>query len=359
MYFYLKDLTPTQQIGALFVLVFGLLLCASITSFALSIREFTDEAKAEQRKRTLHSLDGILRSSWVVVLVFWLGWVMGNTVALGLFACISFLALREFLTLSPIRRADHRSLVLSFFVVLPLQYWLVGSQHFEMFGVFIPVYVFLALPFASALGNDPQRFLERNAKLQWGIMVCVYGLSHVPGILLLQFPGYNHRSAFLVFFLVIVVQVCMVTQHLAARYWPRPAVAPAISSSFHWRSAALGIAVGSVFGAALAGITPWVPGTAFAFSFIACLAGCMGHFVMKALKRDHGRNVRVGYDNGPSMVANATDTANAAASSTPPTPAPQPRSIVVTGAAGLLDRVDALCFAAPVFFHSARWYFHI
>lgn len=327
MYHYLKSLTPTQQIGTLFVLVFGVLLLASLATFALSIREFADEQRAENRRNTLRSFDGILRTSWFVVLVFWLGWVMGDGMALTLFGFVSFFALREFLTLSPTRRGDHRSLVLAFFVVLPLQYWLVGSAHFDMFTVFIPVYVFLILPFASALANDPLRFLERNAKLQWGIMVCIYGMSHVPGILLLHFPGYDHRNAFLLFFLVIVVQVCMVTQHIVSRYFPRPAIAPAISNSFHWRSCGIGIAVASVLGAALAGITPWVPGTAFAFAFIACLAGCMGHFAMKALKRDRGI----------------------------PSWGPQSRS--VTGAGGLLDRVDALCFAAPVFFHSARWYF--
>jgi hypothetical protein len=80
--------------------------------------------------------------------------------------------------------------------------------------VFIPVYVFLAIPVVSALANDPQRFLERNAKLQWGIMVCVYGMSHVPALLLLDFPQYAGKGAFLVFFLVLVVQTCMLVQHL-------------------------------------------------------------------------------------------------------------------------------------------------
>ena len=249
--------------------------------------------------------------------------------ALSLFGLVSFFSLREFMTLSPTRRGDHRSLVLAFFVVLPIQYWLIGSEHFDMFAVFIPVYVFLALPLASALADDPTRFLERNAKLQWGIMVCIYGMSHVPALLLLRFPGYDNRNAFMVFFLVLVVQICMVTQHFVARKWPHPPVAPAISQSFNWRSWWVGIGVASVFGALLAGITPWVPGTAFAFSFIACAAGSMGHFVMKALKRDRGI----------------------------PNWGSQGQS--VTGASGLLDRVDALCFAAPVFFHSARWYFDL
>jgi len=217
MYYYLKNLTPTQQIGALFVIVFGLLLLASITAFLASLREFADEARGEARRQELKRLDGMIRTSWFMMLIFWISWVTGDWVALTLFGLVSFFALREFLTLSPTRRGDHRSLVLAFFVVLPVQYWLVGAEHFDMFAVFIPVYVFLALPLASALANDPTRFLERNAKLQWGIMVCIYGMSHVPALLLLKFPGYDNKNAFMVFFLVMVVQICMVTQHYAAR----------------------------------------------------------------------------------------------------------------------------------------------
>jgi phosphatidate cytidylyltransferase len=329
MYFYLKNLSPTQQIGALFVLVFGLLLLASVTALVFSIKEFADEAQAARRRARLDSINGIIRTSWLMMGVFWLGWVLGNRVALTLYGLVSFFSLREFLTLSPIRRGDHRSLVLAFFVVLPLQYQLVWAEHFDMFAVFIPVFVFLALPVVSALANDPQHFLERNAKLQWGIMVCIYGMSHVPALLMLHFPGYDHRNAFMVFFLVLVVQVCMVTQHLAGRWLKKKPVAPGISTSFHWTSWCIGMLAASVFGAALAGITPWVPGTAFAFSFIACLAGSLGHFVMKALKRDRG-------------ISSWGSQGRA-----------------VTGAGGLLDRVDALCFAAPVFFHSARWYFDL
>nr|WP_295772686.1 phosphatidate cytidylyltransferase [Rhodoferax sp.] len=329
VYYYLKNLSPPQQIGALFILVFGLLLLASCVSFLYSVREHGDDAQADARRQEQRRVDAIIRTSWFMVLVFWVSWAAGENVALTLFGFLSFFSLREFLTLSPTRLGDHRSLVLAFFVVLPVQYWLIASAHFDMFSVFIPVYVFLALPLTSALANDPLRFLERNAKLQWGIMVCIYGMSHVPALLLLKFPGYDNRNAFLVFFLVLVVQVCMVTQHFASRRLQRPPVAPAISKSFNWRSWAIGVATGSLLGAMLAGITPWVPGTAFAAAFVACVAGSLGHLVMKALKRDRG-------------IPNWGEEGQS-----------------VTGAGGLLDRVDALCFAAPVFFHSARWYFNV
>ena len=129
-----------------------------------------------------------LRAVWVGAVLFWVSWASGALVSTLLFGVLSFLALREFVTLTHTRRGDHRSLLLAFFGVLPMQYVLVGWQLFDLFTVFIPVYVFLAIPVVSALGNDPKRFLERTAKIQWGIMVCVYGLSHAPALLLLDLP---------------------------------------------------------------------------------------------------------------------------------------------------------------------------
>ncbi|MDO8319643.1 phosphatidate cytidylyltransferase, partial [Rhodoferax sp.] len=217
MYQTLKNLSPAQQVGAMFILVFGLLLLASLILFLLSMREQDDVQAQQNHLNRISDLSNLLRTSWALIFIFWVAWLAGDITRLVLFAIGSFFALREFLTLSPTRQGDHRSLVLAFFGVLPFQYFLVGTEHFNLFTVFIPVYVFLALPVASALANDPVRFLERNAKLQWGIMVCIYGMSHVPALLLLDFPHYDSKSAFLVFFLVLVVQTCMLTQHLASR----------------------------------------------------------------------------------------------------------------------------------------------
>lgn len=329
MYQTLKNLPASQQIGAMFLIIFGLLAIATLVLLVLSMRETPDITVPTRRRTDLPNLQKLLKTSWLLMFLFWLAWLTGDRARLLLFALASFFALREFLTLSPTRYSDHRSLVLAFFVVLPFQYWLVSSEHFNLFTVFIPVYVFLTLPIVSALSNDPQRFLERNAKLQWGIMVCIYGLSHVPALMLLDFPGYNNKNGFLLLFLVLVVYTCMATQHLLKRKLFRPPAAPKISQSFHWLGWWVGMAAGSLLGALLAGITPFVPGQAFALSFIACAAGSLGHLVMKALKRDRGIPMWSGAGKG------------------------------VTGAGGMLDRIDSLCFAAPVFFHSVRWYFGI
>jgi phosphatidate cytidylyltransferase len=323
---FLRNLSPGYQVGLLFIVLFGFLLACTVTVFTLSLRE-RETAQGQARFAELKRFGGLLQASWLIAGVFWIGWVSGERVATVLFALVAFFALREFVTLSPTRRGDHRSLVLAFFIVLPIQFWLVATAHFDLFTVFIPVYVFLLIPVVSALANDPQRFLERNAKLQWGIMVCVYGMSHVPALLLLKFPHWDERkNAFLVFFLVFVVQTCMVTQHVAQRVLKRAPRAPLVSGSFNWTCMLIGVAAGGLVGGLLAGITPFKPGNALGMALVACLSGSLGHLVMKALKRDRG----VTHWGG---------------------------TVSVTGATGLLDRVDALCFAAPVFFHFVRWYF--
>ncbi len=325
---FLRSLSTTEQIGALFLVVFGVLTLITLWAILRGLREaHHDGPEGQAHKVAARQLRALLQTSWAMATVFWVSWALGDTMATVLFALVSFLTLREFITLSPTRRGDHRSLVLAFFVVLPLQFIIVGSRSFDLFTVFIPVYVFLALPVVSALANDPERFLERSAKLQWGIMVCVYGMSHVPALLLLDFPQYEGKGAFLVFFLVLVVQTCMVVQHLVSRRLPHRPVAPQVSQSFQWASWLAGVGVGGVLGGLLSFITPFKPGQALGMALLACVAGSLGHLVMKALKRDRG-------------ITNW---------------GMQGQS--VTGAGGLLDRVDALCFAAPVFFHSVRWYF--
>ena len=119
---FLRNLTPSQQVGLLFVMVFGLLIAASIWALVISLR---DDGENEIRTQDIRELTSLLNTSWLMCTVFWLAWASGETVATLLFAIVAFFALREFITLSPTRHGDHRSLVLAFFVVLPVQFWLV------------------------------------------------------------------------------------------------------------------------------------------------------------------------------------------------------------------------------------------
>jgi phosphatidate cytidylyltransferase len=316
----LRGLDTDTQVALLFVILFGGLLVASAVVGVRSVKD-RDDAGA-QRERLLQR---DLRALWIGAVVFWLSWMSGPLGATLVVAVFSFLALREFITLTHTRRGDHRSLILAFFIVLPLQYLLVGLRHFDLFTVLVPVYVFFAIPVVSALAGDPERFLERNAKIQWGIMVCVYGLSHVPALLLLNFEGYIDRGAFLVFFFVVVTAVAQLAQELASRWLRRRPVARQIDRSFSFRAFGIGVLGSALAGALLFWITPMGPLQAAAAGLVTGGCGTLGELVMRALKKDAG--VRF-WGNRSS----------------------------ITGAVGLLDRVAPVCFAAPVFFHSVRWY---
>jgi len=317
----LRSWTADQQVALLFVALFGALTIATVVIGWITRHE------AEGSDRARHLMRDV-RAVWIGAVVFWVSWISGPVGATLAFGIFSFLALREFITLAHTRRGDHRSLLLAFFVVLPLQYVIAGGRWFDLFTVFIPVYVFLAIPVASALAGDPERFLERNAKIQWGIMVCVYGLSHAPALLLLEFRGAVGRGAFLVFFLVMATAAAQIAQELASRWLRRRPIARRIDRSFSYRAFVAGVAAAALMGLLLFWITPFKAFQAVAMACIAGAAGTLGELVMKALKKDAG-------------VRYWGNTAS------------------VTGAVGLLDRVAPLCFAAPVFFHSVRWYFKV
>ena len=317
----LRNWSVTEQVGVLFVVLFGMLALAGVVVALRSLRE-RDEAGRERQQQ----LQRDLRALVVGAVVFWVAWVSGPAGATIAFAILSFLALREYITLTPTRRGDHRSLILAFFVVIPVQYLLVGLRAFDLFTVFVPVYVFLAIPVVSALGGDPERFLQRNAEIQWGIMVCVYSLAHAPALLLLEFRGYQEHGAFLVFFLVVVTVAAQVAQRFASRRLRRRPLARQIDRNFSARAFGVGLLAAALLGAMLFWITPVDAARAAAMAAVAGGCGTLGEFVMHALKKDAG----VRYWGNRSSI---------------------------TGAAGLLDRVAPLCFAAPVFFHSVRWYF--
>ena len=316
----LRQLTVSQQVGLLFVAIFGVLVLASLAAFWRSLKDLTPQQQALHQRVVFD-----LRATWIGTVLFWVSWALGAVVSTLLFALISFLVLREFITLTHTRRADHRALIAVFFVVLPLQYVLVGARAFNLFTVFIPVYAFAVLPILAALGNDTTRFLERTAKIQWGTMVCVYGMSHAPALLLLSFPRYEDRGAFLVLYIVLVVAVAQIAQEVASRTLRRRPLARHEKLRLMWRTGLLGALAAGVTGLLLYWITPFKAPQSFLIAFIAGACGLFGELVVKAMKRDAGIQ-RWGKGS-------------------------------VTGAVGLLDRVAPLCFAAPVFFHSVRWYF--
>ena len=299
--------------------VLGVLIFASVAGAILARRMTSDSARA-----TVANLNDRIRSWWVMCAVFAIALLTGNTGSVLLFALISFLALREFITLTPTRHGDHRALLWVFFVVMPIQYWLVWSDWYGLFAIFIPVFVFLLVPTRNAIAGETEHFLERTATIQWALMICVYCVSYAPALLTLQITGYENESAKLLVFLVIVVQSSDVAQYIWGKLFGRHQIAPTVSPNKTWEGFVGGILTATLIGTALWWITPFTPWQAALMSVVIALMGFAGGLTMSAIKRDRGVK-----DFGA----------------------------LIAGHGGVLDRIDSLCFAAPVFFHLTRYFF--
>jgi len=259
----------------------------------------------------------------------------GLIATLVLFGVLSFWALREYITMTPTRRGDHRSLFWIFFLITPLQYVLISWELYGAYTVVIPVYASLFIPARNAISGDPKRFLERSAKIQMGLMICVYCLSHAPAILHLQlrtraestggaWTDWNGSPAGLLFYFILVVQFADVFQYAWGKLLGRRVIAPDINASKTWEGFLGGVATATLAGGLLWWVTPFTLWGSMTMSAVIAVVGLAGGLTMSAIKRDRGVK-----DYGT----------------------------LVQGHAGLLDRIDSLCFAAPVFFHLTK-YFH-
>ena len=299
--------------------VLAILVVASLVCLHLG-RKVIDPNK----RKVIDNLNARTRAWWIMCGVFGIAVATGGLGSVILFALTSFMALREFVTLTPTRRGDHRTLFWVFFVVVPLQYYLVAIKWYGLFSVLIPVYAFLFVPTRSAIAGDTGNFLERTAKIQWGLMVCVYCLSHVPALLMLDITGYEGQNAKLLFFLVLVVEMSDVLQYVFGKTLGRHKIAPSVSPNKTVEGFVGGILATSGVGAGLWWCTPFTPWQAGLLSMLICLMGFAGGLCMSAIKRD--RKIK---DFGTAIA----------------------------GHGGFLDRVDSLCFSAPVFFHFVRYFF--
>jgi phosphatidate cytidylyltransferase len=289
---------------------------ASLIGYALGRRHPANPA--------IGNLNARIRAWWMMILVGGGALLAGRIAVILLFALISLLALREFVTQAPVRRADHSALFVCFFLALPVQYVLIGIGWYGLFSIWIPVYGFLALAIMAALFADTERFLDRTAATQWGLMVCVYCVSHVPALMTLRIPGYEGRAPLLMVFVVLIAQVSDILQYLWGKLMGKHRVAPTLSPSKTVEGLVGGVLCATALGALLWRITPFRVWQAGLMAFLIAILGFLGGLVISAIKRDRGIK-----DWGH----------------------------LIEGHGGMLDRIDSLCFSAPVFFHLTRYFF--
>ena len=263
-----------------------------------------------------------IRTWWVIIVLFSLAMLSPQWLALTFFALVSFIALKEFLTLAPSRQSDRMPL-LWMFIAIPINYWLIGIGWYGMFVVFIPVYVFLFLPARMVLTGDTQGFLRTASQLHWSLMTTVFAFSHVAFLLVLPADGLQ-TGALLVLFLVGLTEFNDIAQYLWGKSLGRIRVIPKVSPN-KTLAGLLGGVVTTAVAAMILGplLTPLNWPMALLAGVIIGITGFCGDVVMSAIKRDIGVK-----DSGT----------------------------LLPGHGGILDRLDSLIFTAPVFFHFIRYF---
>ncbi len=296
-----------------------------------------------KRKPESHIDPAILRNfnkrvtSWLTICVMLvIALMLHRSVTIALFGFVSFWALREFITMTPTRRGDHRTLFWVLFGFTPLQYVLVGIDNYDLFTIVIPVYASLFIPARIAFAGDHKRFLERTAKIQFGLLICVYSLSHAAALLNLKLAKWDSATSDwklwesdtygLLFFFIAMVQVSDILHFLWDRLFGRHVIAPAVNATKTWEGLLGAACCTSLVGMVIQVVLPVTPFTWWGAGFMALIISIMassGSMTMSAIKRDRGV---------------------------------KEHGTLVMGHAGVLDRIDSICFSAPIFFHLTRFF---
>jgi phosphatidate cytidylyltransferase len=280
--------------------------------------------KSKPEDRPNEFLDRV-KSWWIMVAIVGMAILLGRTATIVLFAVISYIALKEYFSIVPTRRTDRLILLLAYLAV-PVQYYWVGIAWYGMFIIFVPVYMFLGLPAAMVLRGETGGFLKAAGTLHWGLMVCVFSISHAAYLTVTPdaVTGEPFGVGPLVF-LLLVTQFNDVAQYLSGKAFGRHKISPGVSPNKTVEGFAGGIAATLILSLVLFPfLTPLTLAQAAALGIALPVAGLLGDITMSAIKRDIG----------------VKDTGS-----------------LLPGHGGLLDRIDSLTFTAPLFFH-AVYYLH-
>ncbi|KES11309.1 putative CDP-diglyceride synthetase/phosphatidate cytidylyltransferase [Snodgrassella alvi SCGC AB-598-O11] len=271
-----------------------------------------------------HELTLRIRTWWIIIILFSLALISPSWLGICFFALVSFMALKEYLTLVPARHVD-RMPILWMFITIPINYWLIGSNWYGFFIIFIPVYMFLFLPARMVITGDTKHFLRTVSQLQWGLMTTVFAFSHVASLLVLP-NDHQQTGALLVLFLVGLTEFNDITQYLWGKSLGKIKITPKVSPNKTLAGLLGGIASTTIAAMLLGPIlTPLSWEMSLIAGLIISISGFCGDIVMSAIKRDIGIK-----DSGT----------------------------ILPGHGGILDRLDSLIFTAPVFFHFVRYFYY-
>lgn len=308
----------------LFFMMLGIQLFFAWTFKKRKQENFSSEA-SRLKKSFLVNFARRLKVAWVLYFILVVSFALGKVGVALLFTLISFLALREFISLIGLRASDYWAMFASFYVFIPLQYFLAATNAQFLFFIFIPVYVFLMAPLLFIINQDEKRFFERAATFQWALIACVYCLSYAPAIAGLSLKSGTFQSTSLLLFLLLTIFISDALQYVFGNIFGRRLIAPKLSPNKTVEGTLYGIFGAVVIGTALFPLTPFKPWQASLICLAITVVGFLGGLVMSGIKR----SLKI-KDWGDILSAHG----------------------------GVLDRLDSFVFTAPLFYHICRYYFN-
>ena len=296
--------------------MFGLLVLATVIISSLAYL---------RPERNYTELTLRMKTWWLIVAVFTAVIIFNRTVSVIVLAFVSFLAFKEYLSLIPTRRTDHRVLLWAY-LAIPFQYYWVAIGWYGLFIIFIPVYAFLFLPMRMVMIGETQGFLRAAGTLHWGLMTTVFSLSHMAYLLAL--PDANNPmggSVGLLLFLVFLTEINDIAQYLWGKTFGKHKVTPTVSPNKTIEGLIGGVLTTTALAVLIAPwLTPLTTLESIGVGALIGIAGFVGDVTISAVKRDIG----------------VKDSGN-----------------ILPGHGGILDRLDSLTYTAPLFFHFI-YFFH-
>lgn len=266
-----------------------------------------------------------IQSWWIMIGLLFFFLLTGETLSIIFFGFLSFLALKEFLSIVPTRYADRRVIFWAY-LAIPIQYYWVSMHWYGMFIIFIPVYIFLLLPMRMVLTGETKGFIRSAGIIHWAVMLTVFSSSHIAYLLTLPVQNIDAGNLGLVLFLVFITELNDVSQYIWGKSFGKHRIIPKISPNKTWEGFIGGAVTVTCCASFLAPVlTPLQMGHGFFAGLLLSGSGFIGDVVLSSVKRD--LHIK---DSGT----------------------------LIPGHGGILDRMDSLFYTAPLFFHFTYYLYY-
>ena len=305
----MEPLAITENTRNFAYAIYGVMFATTLIVHVLELLFRKNMANFKQR----------LKSFWLIVVLFTVALAFTKIFAFVFIAFITYLALKEFLSLIPTRRADRRVLLWAY-LIIPIQFYFIYHNWGVMFYLLVPLYMFLFIPIRMALIGETEGFLKSCGTIHWGLMTTVYSLGYLAMYLII--PAERSPAGGGVGMLLCILSLTVLNdffQFFFGTLFGKRKILPKVSPNKTWEGFIGGVLATTITALFVAPyLTPLNLGQSIFAGLGIGVIGFLGDVTMSAIKRDIG----------------VKDTGS-----------------LLPGHGGILDRLDSLIFTAPLFFH--------